>query len=129
VQALGVDGEAQLVLHLGAGGGSTAATMVSSPTRTSSRISEPSFSTTSTLELNVSPSGSAALARCRFSGLMPMVSCWPTWPRKRSACGPGTSISSPAFLAVMRPLPSTIVTVAKFMAGEPMKPATNLLAG
>ena len=37
--------------------GSTAATMVSSPTRTSSRISEPSCSTTSTLELNVRPGG------------------------------------------------------------------------
>ena len=42
---------------------------------------------------------------------------------------PGISISSPAFLAVIRPLPSAMVTAAKFIAGEPMKPATNLLAG
>ena len=60
---------------------------------------------------------------------MPIVSCRPTCGRRRSASLPGTSISKPAFLAVTRPLPSVIVTVAKFIAGEPMKPATNLLAG
>jgi hypothetical protein len=60
---------------------------------------------------------------------MPIVTSRPTWPRKRSPWAAGTSSSKPEFLAVRRPLPSAMVTVEKFIAGEPMKPATNLLAG
>ena len=98
VQPLRVDREAQLSCTLARTVGSTAATMVSSPTRTSSRISEPSRSTTSTSEGNVSPAGSASPATCRSSGRMPNVSCRPTWPRRRSAWAAGTSISKPGVL-------------------------------
>src|SRR5947199_248586 len=108
--------------------GSTLATITPSPTFISSRISEPSCSITSITASKQGWSRSAAPATVRSSGRTPSVTSWPIWPRRRRAVSSGSLMRKPEFSAISDPFASVTVTAAKFMAGEPMNPATNLLA-
>src|SRR5437868_2037815 len=108
--------------------GSTLATMTPSPTFISSRISEPSCSTTSITASKHGWSRSAGPATVRSSGRTPNVTSWPIWPRRRCAISSGSLMRKPELSAISDPFASVTVTAAKFMAGEPMKPATGELA-
>ena len=57
------------------------------------------------------------------------VALWPALDRARAASASGSPICSPGASATGLPPFSTRVTSAKFIAGEPMKPATKRLDG
>src|SRR4029453_3893238 len=109
--------------------GSTRQTTDWPATATSSRISDPSGSTTSTSAANERAGEAAPEPARRSSGRMPRVIDWPLYAFSAAAFSAGTLMRSPLASAQIPPLVCAIVTGMKFMAGEPMKPATNLLAG
>ena len=91
--------------------------------------SEPIDSTTSIRARNVEPrcfnSSLTTAASSKFSGRMPAISCLPAvWPTA-SAASRGSRTSPTGSFTLS---PSTVAGM-KFMAGEPMNPATNRLFG
>src|SRR5207249_7221006 len=109
--------------------GSTRATIVLFPTRRSSRISEPSGSTTSTTASKQYSLGSLPEAGCRSSGRTPIVTCCPLKGTRRLVWMGGTFTRIPWVSAQRAPLASTTFTSTKFIEGEPVKPATLLFGG
>src|SRR5579883_731347 len=109
--------------------GSTEATIVAGPTATSSRISEPSRSTTSTAASSPKSCASPSRATRRSSGRMPKVTCLPTARATRPRAASGTLNRMPSPSAQIASPSAISRTGAKFIAGEPMNPATKRLAG
>src|SRR2546430_3315218 len=109
--------------------GSTRATRLFGPALTSSKISEPSGSTTSTTASKTYPAWSPPAAMCRSSGRRPSVTRLPLYPPSCDAFTGGIASRMPVPCAVRLLSPPWMPTSTKFIAGEPMKPATNRLEG
>ena len=118
-----------------ASAGSRAITSVPA-SRMITKVSAPAGSTTSTRQSAVSirplprwPASGDEIA----SGRMPNTTSRPTWRESEASAGGTARLSSPPFSSltatVRRPSPLRTDAGIRFIAGEPMKSATNMLAG
>ncbi len=62
-------------------------------------------------------------------GRMPKTTCLPAWSAKWVDLSAGTSILKAPVSITMWPSARSSFASKKFMAGEPMKPATKMLVG